>query len=83
MLKKINEGGVEGGDFRIQITGPETLFYTSGECSAELNLAYDPAKKKIYINATEVDTIDENTKNKMIRDIKEAVILLRDDFEII
>lgn len=83
MLKKINEGGVEGYDFTIQITGLETLVYTSGDNSTELNLAYDAAKRKVYVYATEIDTLDEIAKNKMIADIKAAVKLLRDDFEII
>lgn len=83
MLKKINEGGVKGNDFTIQITGPETLVYISGNNSMELNFAYNPAKRTAYVYASEIDTLDEIAKNKMISDIKDAVKLLKDDFEII
>lgn len=81
MLKKINEGGVESNTgFSIQIIGPELLEYKYNGKIIEIDLAYDPKKRKIYIYASQINEINLQEKIQMIRNIEEAVKLLKGDF---
>ena len=84
MLKKTNEGGVESNTgFSIQITGPELLEYRHNGKIIDIDLSYDPKKRKIYIYASSIKELNETAKKQMINNIKEAVQLLKGDFEIV
>lgn len=84
MLKKINEGGIESDDgFSIQITGPELLEYKYEGRIIQIDVAYDPKKRKIYIYASDVDELKEDKKRQMIINIREAVKLLEGEFEVV
>ena len=84
MLRKINEGSVESDSgFSIQISGPELLEYKDGARVIEIDVAYDPNKRKIYIYASNVNELNENEKKLMISNINEAVKLLKGDFEVV
>ena len=92
MLKKINEGGVVGDNgFSIQITGPEELEYKYNNHLVKIDMGYDPKKKKIYIYADNIGQWDLPNKHKLIssdekkniiNNIKEAVKLLKGNYEI-
>lgn len=83
MLKKINEGGVESNaGFSIQIIGPELLEYKQNGKIIEIDMAYDPKKRKIYIYASNINELNSKEKIQMIRNIQEAVQLLKGDFEV-
>ncbi|MDP3267802.1 MAG: hypothetical protein Q8M40_02010 [Legionella sp.] len=84
MLRKINEGAVSSDNgFSVQITGPELLEYKDENHLLEINLAYDPQKRKIYIYASNISGLDEDEKKRIIVNIKEGVRLLKGDFEVI
>jgi hypothetical protein len=66
MMKKINEGGIEGLDFSIQILGPEILLYRTIDKIVEISLGYDLGKKIVYIYASEVNSLNLSLPRKRI-----------------
>lgn len=83
MLKKINEGGVEGPNFMIQIMDPETLLYRTIDKTIEVSLDYEPSKRVVYIYASEVNALERNEKIIMIDNLKQAIKLLTGNFQVI
>lgn len=93
MLRKINEGGVvSSSNFSIQITGPEELEYRDNNKVAKIDLIYDSRKRKIYVYASDVNKwelqgdyilVSEAERQEIISNLKEAVKLLKGDFEVL
>lgn len=92
MLKKINEGTVESSSgFYIKILHPEYLEYCEGERGLQLSMGYKPKIRSIHIYVSDVqkwsgpqnEIFSENDKKRVMSNIKEAVKLLKGNFEII
>ncbi|MCB0486030.1 MAG: hypothetical protein KDC47_07540 [Flavobacteriaceae bacterium] len=92
MLKKITEGRVESDEgFSIHIIGLEVLRYEENGKSIILDWTLDPKSKKMRIYVSDALSWDKPTKekltvddkNKIIKNIKRAVVLLEGDYEVI
>ena len=84
VLTKINEGKVKSDrGFSIHITGLESLKYEDHECSIEIEWNYDPKVNKTYIYASDIMELNETKKKQVIKNIEEAVQLLKGDFEVV
>ena len=84
MLRKIHASGVESDEgFSIQRIRPELFEYKRGNKIIEFDLAYDPSKKKNYIYVSKEKSLSQLEKNKIINDIREAIKILKDDYEVI
>lgn len=82
MLKKITEGRVENDDgFSIQMDR-EVLEYTDKGRKLRFNMGYDPGKRKIYVYIS-MEKLPTHEKNQIERKIKEALKLLKGDYEIV
>lgn len=92
MLKKITRGRVESDDgFFIQVTGPETLKYVEGSKSIVFDCTVNFKRNKISIYVNDYKTWDTpekksitlEEKEKIIKNISDAVKLLEGDFEVV
>ena len=92
MLKKINAGRVESDNgFFIHVTGLESVRYQENNMFIDLTWTYDPKVRKTFVFFSEITnwdqpegkTISENEREKIIKNIKEALKLLPGNFEII
>jgi hypothetical protein len=84
MLKKINEGRVESDSgFSIHIAGLECLKYEDNRHSIEFEWNYDPKTNKAYVFVSDVKDLTIFEKKSIINNIKEALKLLKGDFEVI
>ncbi len=84
MLNKINEGRVESDcGFTIQIKGLECLEYVDKEHSLQFEWNYDPKTNKTYVFITNESHLSKAEKARIAQNIKQAVELLKGNFEII
>ena len=93
MLRKINAGCVESDEgFSIRITGPEIIKYTCNSGSVDIDINFDFKNRKAYIYASKVEfwkcdgekiQMSSYEKKSMIENIRIAVKLLADDFEVV